>query len=326
MGVAGGSFCAFGVIAEELSRVKTLIEKELADCDDTVRKLVNHISFGRGKMVRPGLVILSGLACGGITEGHIRAAAVIEMIHNATLLHDDVVDEGKMRRGLPTLNRLEGNESAVLLGDFLLSRVFAMWVGLESGAAKIIASAAVRTCEGEIRQTARRGDYKLSEEEYIDIIVEKSAALFSAACAAGATLAGADEQTTSKLAQYGLNTGLAFQVTDDLLDLTGQQDKTGKSVGNDLDRNKLTLPVIHLLRTAGVSDKEAVQKVLTGKPPAGANNGLLEKLHSCGSIEYARAGAGEYAERAIAALAELGDSEYKKALVETTRFIVRRTA
>jgi octaprenyl-diphosphate synthase len=322
----GGLLCVFSVIAEELSRVKTLIEDELSDCGNEVRGLASHISFGRGKMVRPGLLLLSGLVCGSITDEHIRAAAIVELIHNATLLHDDVVDEGTSRRGLPTLNRLRGNESAVLLGDFLLSRVFKTWVELDRRAARIIASAAVRTCEGEIRQTAQRGNWQLGETEYIDIIAVKSAALFSGACAVGAMLAGADESKVNKLAEYGQNTGIAFQITDDLLDLTGDEAKTGKAGGNDLDRNKLTLPVIHLLKRAGAADKKAIKKALARKFPDGVNDGLLEKLHSCGSIEYARKLAAKFTEGAIAALAGLDESKYRKALVEAARFIVGRTA
>jgi octaprenyl-diphosphate synthase len=326
LGVAKGSLCAFAAITDELSQVRTLIDKELSDCSGPVRRLAAQMTVGRGKMLRPGLVLLSGRICGSVTEEHIRAAAVIEMIHNATLLHDDVLDEGESRRGLPTLNRLEGNESAVLLGDFLLSRVFRMCVGLGGRAAEIISMAALRTCEGEIRQMTQRGNPELGETEYIDIITEKSAALFGGACEVGAALAGADETIIKKLADYGQKTGIAFQIIDDVLDLEGDQDRTGKTVGNDLDRNKLTLPLIHLLRTAGKKDRQEIQQMLEQQPAINVNKVVLEKLRQGGCLEYARGRAGEFVEQAITALGEFGESRFKAALVETARFIAGRTA
>jgi octaprenyl-diphosphate synthase len=261
-GAGNRSLCAFSIIAEELAQVRSLIERELLDCSEPVRGLAAYVSSSKGKMVRPGLVLLSGLACGKVTEKHIRAAAIVEMIHNATLLHDDVVDEGKSRRGVPTLNSMQGNESAVLLGDFLLSRVFRMCMGLGRRAAEVIASFAARTCEGELRQIAQRGNWRLSESEYIEIIAEKTAAMFSGACVLGAMLAGAGKSQVQMLADYGRKTGIAFQITDDLLDLIGDETQTGKQVGNDLDKNKLTLPVIHFLQVADEANRGETEKLL----------------------------------------------------------------
>jgi octaprenyl-diphosphate synthase len=323
-GAASRLLPAFSIIAKGLEAVSVLIEQELSDCSEPVRGLVGQTSAGRGKMLRPGLVLLSGLSCGRITEEHVRAAAIVEMIHNATLLHDDVVDESISRRGVPTLNRLYGNESAVLLGDFLLSKVLRLCVELDGRMAKMIASAAAQTCEGELRQIAQMGNWGLSESEYIRIIAEKTAALFGVACKLGAMLAGANEPQVQMLADYGRNTGIAFQITDDLLDLVGDQDKTGKPVGSDLEHSKLTLPLIHLLKTAGEANKEMVRQVLAQQPTCAANNTLLEKLHACGSIEYARGRAKEFVERAIAAIEEIGESEGKNALIELSRFAAQR--
>lgn len=320
MGVAKGLPYTFSVVADELARVQAMIEQELSDCSEPVSGLVRHIGAGRGKMIRPALVLLSGLSCGGITEEHVRAAAIVEMIHNATLLHDDVVDEGTSRRGVPTLNRLCGNESAVLLGDFLLSKVLRLCVGLDGRMAKMIASAAARTCEGELRQIAQRGNWQISESEYIGIIAEKTAALFGAACGLGAMLAGASEPQMQILSDYGRNTGIAFQITDDLLDLTGDRNKTGKSVGSDLDKGKLTLPMIHLLDTAGVKAGKTLH----------ANRRQRAKLLTClrnnGCLAYAQNRAQEFAQRAIAALGGIGENAGREALIETARFVVRRTA
>jgi octaprenyl-diphosphate synthase len=319
-------FCAFDAIAEELARVKALVEKQLQDCSQTVRGLVSHIIFSKCKMLRPGLVLLSGHSIGCITDKHILAAAIMEMIHNATLLHDDVIDEGKSRRGLPTLNHLKGNESAVLLGDFLLSKVFRMCVQLDDGVAEVIADTTARMCEGEMSQTAQRGNWLLSESKYLEIITDKSAEMFSAACRAGAMLAGADRQQQKKLADYGLNVGIAFQITDDILDLVGKEAKTGKKTGNDLDRDKFTLPLIHLLKTAPSSDTKLIKRIITQQKAPKSNGTLLEKLRACGSIEYAARHAKKYVNKAISALNGLKKSKYKEALVMTAKFIASRVS
>jgi octaprenyl-diphosphate synthase len=259
------------------------------------------------------------------------------MIHSATLLHDDVIDEGQSRRGAPTLNVLCGNEPAVLLGDFLLGKVIRMCVGLGDRVSEIIATASMRTCEGELRQISQRGNGLLSEAEYIEIINGKTAALFEGACATGAVLAGANEPTVGAMAGYGRSMGIAFQITDDLLDLVGEQDKTGKAAGNDLDHNKLTLALIHLLKNAGKAEKEKVERILSRQngdadPPLGEvsltadRTELVKELNACGSIEYARCRAKEFVEEAISSLGEAGGNDGGRALIETARFIVGRTA
>ncbi|HUT47210.1 MAG TPA: polyprenyl synthetase family protein, partial [Sedimentisphaerales bacterium] len=220
---------AFRLICDQLNKVRDLINEQLTapvNAGD-INVLLEHISSRSGKMIRPGLVLLAGRCCGKITDNHIRVAAIVEIIHNATLLHDDVIDEGKQRRGLPTINSLWGNESAVLLGDFLLSRVFKMCADLESKVANVIATAAVRLCEGELRQVVQKHNWQLSETEYIDVITEKSAVLFSSSCMLGGLLAGASESQAQSLADFGLNAGIAFQITDDLLDIVGDESKTG---------------------------------------------------------------------------------------------------
>jgi octaprenyl-diphosphate synthase len=267
-------------------------------------------------MVRPGLVLLSGGVTGKINDEHIHIAAIMEMIHNATLLHDDVIDDGQKRRGQATVNSLWGNESAVLLGDFLLSNVFKMCAELKPNTARVIAAAAGRTCEGELRQIAQKGNWQLGEAEYIDIITEKSAALFRSCCYLGGLLSGGDEKEVGLLSDFGTNLGIAFQIADDLLDLTGDQSRTGKPVGSDISSGKVTLPVMHLLKTVNEAERELVVK--------GSLAGLSEKLQACGSIDYAKKRAQEFAEQAIAAIDGFSQSESKKALIELTRFAVER--
>ena len=323
-GLPPSGVATFRLINDELGQVKELINEQLACCPDKigVMRLVEYLNGCGGKMIRPGLVLLAGGAVGKITDKHIRIAGIMEMIHNATLLHDDVIDEGQRRRGQATVNSLWGNECAVLLGDFLLSKVFKMCADLEPQVVKIIATAAARTCEGELRQTAQRENWQLDETEYIDIITEKSAALLSSCCYLGGLLAGAGEIAVRLLSDFGLNLGMAFQITDDLLDIIGDEVKTGKTLGSDVDKNKLTLAVIHLLRAVEEREKSFLIKEMNTSGQS--KDALVEMLRSYGSLEYAYSRAQEFVAKAIAALAGLRESCAKEALIETARFIGRR--
>lgn len=319
---SGNVLSIFKLIDNELGRVETLVNKQLTDCPDKtgVGRLLEHFSACSGKMLRPGLVLLAGKSVGEITDRHIHTAAIVEMIHNATLLHDDVIDEGQKRRGLPTINSLCGNESAVLLGDFLLSRVLKMCVDLEPRFQRIIADATARICEGELMQTAQKQNWQLSESEYIDIITEKTAALFSSCCELGGFLAGGSESQARSLADFGLNFGIAFQITDDLFDIIGDESKTGKTPGSDIDKNKLTLSVIHLLRAADEGRRvHCVSHIAHNDKKA-----LAEMLGRFGSLEYANSRAEEFVAKAIGALAGLKEGDAKGALIETAKFVGRR--
>jgi len=316
---------AFRLIDNELGRVKELISSTLyRDAPVVIYNAIYPLrdTIFSGKMLRPGLVLLSGAAVDKITDRHIHVAAAVEMIHNATLLHDDVIDEGQTRRGAPTINSLQGNESAVLLGDFLLSKVFGMCSDFEPQIIKILAATTARTCEGEFRQLIQRQDFQLSESEYIDIVAEKSAALFSGCCQLGAILARADQTQEHSLNLFGRNTGIAFQITDDLLDIIGDENKMGKTLGSDVDKNKLTLAVIHLLRTVGNRESSVVKNKLAAAGES--RQGLAEMLKSYGSLEYAHSRAREFVAKAIQSLAGLKESRARDALIETARFVSDR--
>jgi octaprenyl-diphosphate synthase len=321
---------AFKLINDELGQVKNLLNEQLADCTEPVSRLVEHLDTQRGKMIRPGLALLSYRAVHDISREKktqyeaIHIAAIMEMIHNATLLHDDVIDEGQKRRGLPTVNRLWGNESAVLLGDFLLTKVFKMCSDLKPRFQKIIAAAAARTCEGELRQIIQRQNWQLSEPEYIDIITEKSAAFFSSCCYLGGLLGNGSKTEFQSLADFGLNIGIAFQITDDLLDIVGDESKTGKTPGSDFNRNNLTLAVIHLLSTMDEGKKGVAKGKLT--TTGVSKEALAEMLRRHGSLEYARSQAQEFVTKAIESLAALKKSNAKDALIETAGFIASRAA
>jgi len=316
----------FGLIEEQLSQVKAVIDAQLAaNCIKSGNdKLLGAFKGPGGKMLRPGLVLLAGGSCGSITDKHIHVAAMVEMIHAATLLHDDVIDEGQQRRGRPTINNICGNESAVLLGDLLLSRVFGMCVNLQPQITEIIADAAVQTCQGELRQILQRRNWQLSESEYIEIITQKSATLLSCCGRLGALLAGANEEEVRLLADYGLNTGIAFQITDDLLDIVGDEARTGKTLGTDFDKNKLTLALIHLFETADEKQRTAAKKLL--QDGAVGKKAVAELLGTTGSLAYARSRAQGYSAKAVAALDNLRQSSAKDALIETARFVTDRSS
>jgi len=356
---------AFGLIDDELSQVKELINEQLTASApasagvnsspqkrgaEDINRLLEYVSGRSGKMIRPGLVLLSyrvvrDASCEKKTQYDtdktasvrrirntqyeaIRVAAIVEMIHNATLLHDDVIDEGQERRGLPTINSLWGNESAVLLGDLLLSRVFKMCAELDAQAARVIAAATIRICEGELRQIVQRRNWRLSESEYIDIITEKSAAFFSSCCRLGGLLAQGIETQIQSLAEFGLNAGIAFQITDDLLDIIGDESETGKTLGSDADKNKLTLAVIHLLRAVDEKRRSSLVARGTGHRARMTRNEkqvLVEMLRRYGSLEYARSRAQEFIAGAVRALAGVKENDAKKALIETAKFMASRT-
>jgi len=337
---------AFKHIEDKLDQVQELIKKQLTvpAKTDEINQLFEYMKARSGKMLRPGLVLLAGDAVGEITDKHIQVAAIVEMIHNATLLHDDVIDEGQKRRGLPTINNLWGNESAVLMGDFLLSRVFRMCSDLQPKVTTMIAAAAARTCEGELQQVIKRRNWQwrkwrqsagrltaphcvpccvLSESEYIDIITEKSAALFSICCSLGSLLANANEDQVQSLERFGLNAGIAFQIIDDLLDLTGDESQTGKTAGSDVNKNKLTLAVIHLLGMIDDKEKERIYSKLNHTAGTREEE-LLKMLRSHGSLEYARSRAKDFVDKALLALTGVKKNRAREALIETAKFMANR--
>jgi len=312
----------FEIISNELANVQKLIDQTFKNSGKSIKQLLKGFNQHTGKMIRPGLVLLAGKTCANLTNDHINIAAITEIIHNATLLHDDVIDEGKMRRGQPTINELEGNEPAVLLGDFLLSRAFKMCVTLKPNIIQVITDIAGRTCEGELRQVSNRRNWQLTEPEYIDIITEKSAAFFSNCCYLGAALSNTDENTLKKLTDFGLNLGIAFQITDDLLDLQANEKQTGKTAGNDIDKNKPTLPIIHLLKTADpVQKKSTIEKL---NNTTDNTDSFMQLLRQNNSLDYAKTKAAEFAKKATEAVADLPPGKPKQALIDMVEFVLKR--
>lgn len=316
----------FGLIDTPLGRVRDLIGHTLAvsESDEELGPILGHLRQSSGKMIRPGLLLLAGRCLGQITDRHIEVGAIVEMIHNATLLHDDVIDDGQVRRGMPTINHLWGNESAVLLGDFVLSQVFVLAARLDPPIAKVVGETAVRVCAGELRQAAQKRNWRLSERQYIDIITDKSAAFFSGCCRLGALLSDAGPDRAEAMARYGLHAGIAFQIADDLLDIAGHESKTGKTAQCDLAKSKLTLAVIHLVSRVGASAKEEVHALLDR--PVESRAELTAMLVRHGSLDYAHRRARDYVRTAVEALDAMPPGQAKDALVEMAGFMVERTA
>ena len=317
-----GAAILFSTIEQELSQVRSFMVREAGTSIESVNTLVEHVTARSGKMMRSGLLLLSGKACGDIKDEHIEVGAIVELVHTATLLHDDVLDGATSRRGAETANTLWGNECAVLLGDFLLSRAFVVGLRLaEPRVGQVISETAVQICRGELRQNVERRNWDLSRQEYYEIIRDKTAALFGSCCYLGGLVSGVDESQLESLGEFGLNVGMAFQLTDDLLDIISDQSITGKTPGKDFLQGKLTLPVIHCLDSAKGNDRGSLTERISGKL---GRRGLLEILEGSGSIDYTRAEAERFADKAILCLKSVEDGEAKGSLIETAGFVTSR--
>ncbi len=235
-------------IGSDLLKVEQIFHNELASPNPYVADIFTHVAHFRGKRLRPMLLLLSASATGPIAESHRVLAAVVEMIHTATLVHDDVLDEAETRRHVATVNTRWNNETSVLFGDYLFTHAFHLASSLETTlACRLIGRATNIVCEGELTQIRERGNLELSEEAYLRIIDGKTAELCAVSCYLGAHYAEAEESVSKSLEQYGRALGIAFQISDDLLDILGSEDETGKSLGTDFKKQKLTLPLIRLL-------------------------------------------------------------------------------
>ncbi|HOW73980.1 MAG TPA: polyprenyl synthetase family protein [Phycisphaerae bacterium] len=310
-------------IATDLEKVCAVFDDELFSDLPIVNELCAHLRHYRGKMLRPGLLLLSARACGKVTDEHLALAAIVELIHMATLVHDDVLDEADVRRRGPTIHRLEGNEAAVLLGDYLFSHAFHLCSSLDSQYASRILGATTNTvCEGELHQVHHRGDLNLSQEQYLEIITRKTASLIGTCCRVGAHFAGADERVAATLEQYGLSFGIAFQITDDVLDITGNEDRMGKSLGRDLQKRKLTLPLIHSLAKSPPETQRRLRKLLTTEEPDRST--VCQILGETDSVSFALATARKYVETATTALEVLPPSDARDALRRMATLVSER--
>lgn len=314
----------YAPVQKGLDEAEEIFRQELRSDHPFVDRLVKHGFRLGGKRLRPALILLSAQACGKLCREHLVLAAAVEMIHTATLIHDDVLDEATMRRHLDTINARWDNETSVLLGDYLFARSLCLASSLDDlFASRAIADASRSMCEGELRQVESRGNYALSEEQYFDIIFGKTAALTACCCRLGAYYAGADPDTVTSLTRYGQDMGIAFQIADDLLDVLGDESVVGKSLGTDLLKQKSTLPLIRLLGQASAGERDEVLAILSrsGNHHRDALRAWWERSDA---LAYTREKAALYARRACGNLGILPDGPARKSLEGLTEFVVNR--
>jgi octaprenyl-diphosphate synthase len=314
----------YAPISGDLEEVERILAETLGSSRAYVVRLVDHLRNYRGKRLRPALLLLVAEACGGVTPAHHTLAAVVELIHTATLVHDDVLDGAALRRHAATVNAGWGNQASVLLGDYLFTHAFHLASTVDARACRLIGEATNRVCEGELHQSSERGNLSLSESDYLDIIDGKTAELTACCCRLGALYSGMEPAVVESLARYGRCLGMAFQIADDLLDLVGEERITGKSLGTDLEQQKLTLPLIHLLGQAGEESATQLRQILSS--PANHKRQVLRPyLIQWDSLSYAHHRAEEFAARARDQLSCLPLSSCRTLLESLTEQVINRS-
>lgn len=312
------------LIGPSLAAAERIYDRELASSNPYLADILSHTRRFRGKRLRPMLLLLSAEATGGIRDEHVVLAAVIEMIHTATLVHDDVLDDAALRRHVATVNARWNNSTSVLFGDYLFTHAFHLAASVgTTEACRLIGRATNIVCEGELTQVRQGGNLDLGEDEYLRIIEAKTGELCAVACRLGARYAGADETVASVLDRYGRRLGIAFQIADDVLDLAGTERETGKTLGSDLAQRKLTLPLIRLLSLPSPELAARTRELIaSGDPRSEAE--LRALLVSSGALAAARQTATEFAQAARDGLAVLPKSEGRRLLQDAADFAVRR--
>jgi octaprenyl-diphosphate synthase len=317
----------FSLISTELEQVEAEFERQAQSNVQVVAYISDYLRASGGKRVRPALTVLSNYAVGGDGSRYnsIRMATVMEFLHTATLVHDDVIDSADKRRNRPTVNALYGNETAVLMGDWLYMSAFETSLTERSlPILDILTRVTRKMTEGELLQLTLLGQTDVSESQYLDVLQRKTSYLFSACCEIGAILGKASEKQQESLRDYGLNLGTAFQLIDDLLDFTSNDDVLGKAAGVDLLGGKVTLPLIYLTETDDAA-REMIRIVLNdGSYSTVARGDLLDAVGRVGALERARSRADEYAEKARAALDNLPESEYCDSLRAIPSYVLDR--
>jgi octaprenyl-diphosphate synthase len=313
------------LIADDLQEVDELIKVRLRSDVVLINQLGQYIVSNGGKRLRPLLVVLSARAFGHKGKHHIDLAAIIEFIHTATLLHDDVVDASELRRGQETANTIWGNEASVLVGDFLYSRAFEMMADVRNMRVMEIMSRATNIiAEGEVLQLLNCNDADTTEERYMDVVRFKTAKLFEAASHLGAVINESDAANERAMADYGMHLGTAFQLIDDVLDYSASPHETGKNIGDDLAEGKPTLPLIYAMRTGTPEQASVIREAIThgGREHIDA---VKEAIESTGALAYTARSAREEAQKALKAIKNIPASLYKDALHGLAEFSVNRT-
>ncbi len=313
---------AQNLVADEMIKVNDFILSQLHSDIVLINQIGHHIINSGGKRLRPMLVLIAAKAVGYQGGKHIDIAAIIEFIHTATLLHDDVIDHSDLRRDQETANAVWGNAVSVLVGDFLYSRAFEMMVAVQQmRVMDILSHATNRIAEGEVLQLMNCNDPDITEEKYVEVIVRKTATLFEAGTRLAAVITDADTETEQALADYGMELGIAFQIIDDALDYNGKN--IGKNIGDDLDEGKPTLPLIRAMQTAPADQAAVIRNAIEngGREHIEA---VIRAIESSDAIAYTMQIAVEHSQKAIKALETLPPSPYRDALAELAEFSVRR--
>lgn len=312
------------LIAPDMAAVNQVIREQLHSDVALVSQISEYIINAGGKRIRPVLVLLMANAYAYEGKHHYDLAAIVEFIHTATLLHDDVVDESSMRRGRQTANALFGNAASVLVGDFLYSRAFQMMVNIDSmQVMRILADATNVIAEGEVLQLLNMHDPDVTEERYLEVIRCKTAKLFEAAAEIGALISGATAEQIAAAGEYGRSLGTAFQLIDDVLDYSGKAEEIGKNVGDDLREGKPTLPLIYLMKH-GTEDERALVKACIEEGDESKFDAILSAITQSGALAYTKEQADQAAARAANAIVALPDSPYKQALQDLAYLAVNR--
>jgi octaprenyl-diphosphate synthase len=311
-------------IAPDMEAVNRVIQQQLHSDVPLVNQIAHYIISAGGKRIRPALVLLFANAYGYQGTHHHSLAAIVEFIHTATLLHDDVVDESSLRRGRDTANALFGNAASVLVGDFLYSRAFQMMVTIgDMRVMQILADATNVIAEGEVLQLMNMHDPDVTEERYLQVIRSKTAKLFEAAAQLGTLIAGGSDAEVEAAAEYGRSVGTAFQLIDDVLDYSGNSDEIGKNVGDDLREGKPTLPLIYLMQHGTPAQRELVRACIEQGDQQHFSD-ILEAITASGALEYTKRAAQNAAQRASDSIATLSHSQFKESLLELCAFAVDR--
>lgn len=309
----------------EIEAASELLTKELQGSSARIQELVAHVSRFRGKRLRSAQVLLVGKGFGRLTPAHISVAAIVEMIHTATLVHDDILDEASVRRQLPSVHTRWDNNTAVLLGDYVYAKAFSLSTRLENQlASRLLSEVTKVVCQGEIEQISHRYDFAMSETRYLEVIGAKTAALYAAACELGAAYASASADSCRAMQRYGWNLGLAFQIVDDCLDLQGSEEVVGKSLGTDVNEGKLTLPVLHAIAHASAGQRKRLEEIYRS-PEISDRVGVLQREFPIREgIEYSLAKADGFLRDALRDLASMPASDSRRSLETMAEYVLLR--
>nr|CRH07228.1 Octaprenyl-diphosphate synthase [Candidatus Magnetococcus massalia] len=315
------------LVQDDLERTNALILEQLSSDEEMISMVGQHLLSSGGKRLRPILTLITAKMF-GYREGdtHALLAAVVEFIHTATLLHDDVVDKSNTRRGRETANSVWGNKAPILVGDFLFSRAFQIMV--DNGdlrVLRIVADCCAIISEGEVMQLVASNDLATNEERYLNVVKQKTASLFASASELGAVVGGQSDEVAKRMYEYGMQLGIAYQLVDDLLDYSAETEKLGKNVGDDFQEGKMTLPVIHAYEKGDEEERAFWQRSLEEEDqPEGSFEHARSLIQKHGSLDYAMAFAKQRIERAKEALSVVPESAEKSALIQLADFAVDR--